>query len=402
MSQLQSKKQIRFFALLFAITYMVSYVTRINFGAIISEMQSATGFSNKMLSMSLSGSFITYGLGQVVSGFCGDRISPKKLVACGLGASVLMNVLLPLCRNPYEMLAVWSVNGFAQSFMWPPMVKIMTQTLDESDYRSAVTKVGWGSSAGTILVYLLAPVLISTLGWKWVFFVSAIMGAVMIFIWLRFAYDVELTPIQAKTESTQSISFWKPVLFGILIAIVLQGMLRDGVTTWMPTYIKDTYHLSNEISILTGVILPVFAIISLEVAAKLYAKKFTNPILCAALLFGVGAVSALVLRFAAGENAALSVTLFALLTGAMHGVNMMLISMVPAYFRSTGKVSTVSGVLNAATYVGSACATYGIAGLSEAFGWNFTIVLWVAIATFGTALCLLCGKFWKKYIVNFS
>ena len=31
--------------LLFAVTYMISYITRINYGAIISEMGSATGFS---------------------------------------------------------------------------------------------------------------------------------------------------------------------------------------------------------------------------------------------------------------------------------------------------------------------------------------------------------------------
>ena len=48
-------------------------------------------------------------------------------------------------------------------------------------------------------------------------------------------------------------------LFGVMIAIVMQGMLRDGVTTWMPSYISETYNLSNAIAILTGVVLPVFS-----------------------------------------------------------------------------------------------------------------------------------------------
>jgi sugar phosphate permease len=70
---------------------MVSYITRINYGAIIVEMESATGISKSMLSMALTGSFITYGTGQVISGIIGDRVSPKRLVSLGFLITVLMN-----------------------------------------------------------------------------------------------------------------------------------------------------------------------------------------------------------------------------------------------------------------------------------------------------------------------
>ncbi|MBR4954790.1 MAG: MFS transporter, partial [Clostridia bacterium] len=98
---------------LFTIMYMVSYITRINFGAVISEMVVQTGLSKAALGMSLTGSFVFYGAGQIVSGVCGDRISPKKLISWGFAATVLMNLLIPLCRSHYAMLAVWCVNGFA-------------------------------------------------------------------------------------------------------------------------------------------------------------------------------------------------------------------------------------------------------------------------------------------------
>ena len=50
----------------------------------------------------------------------------------------------------------------------------------------------------------------------------------------------------------------------VMVAIVLQGALRDGVTTWMPSFISETFHLSSEVSILSGVCLPLFAIFSLS------------------------------------------------------------------------------------------------------------------------------------------
>ena len=397
MRKIEDRKKVKLFVLLFSVTYMISYITRINYGAIISEIQSQTGISKSLLSMSLTGSFITYGVGQIISGIFGDRISPKKLVSWGLAVSVCMNFLMPLCKGPYQMLAVWSVNGFAQSFMWPPIVKIMTEVLSEADYKNAIAKVSWGSSIGTIFVYLGSPLLISVLHWRSVFVSSAILGLIMIFVWNRYSCDIKTQPRQRVNTTKKGPVLLKPILLGVLFAIIMQGMLRDGVTTWMPSYIAETYNLSNEISILTGVILPVFSIVCFQIATKLYTKKFNNPVLCAGLLFGVGALSALVLHFSAGQNTAVSVFMFAVLTGCMHGVNLMLVAMVPPYFQSTGKVSTVSGILNASTYIGSAVSTYGIAVLSENFGWNFTIVIWLMIAICGTCVCLICSRHWDNY-----
>ncbi len=63
--------------ILFALTYMTSYVTRVNFDAIIQTMETSTGLS---LALAVSVLSITYGIGQLVSGYFGDRIAPKKLV----------------------------------------------------------------------------------------------------------------------------------------------------------------------------------------------------------------------------------------------------------------------------------------------------------------------------------
>ena len=185
-----------------------------------------------------------------------------------------------------------------------------------------------------------------------------------------------------------------------MFAIILQGMLRDGVTTWMPSYISETYHMSSSISILTGVILPVFGILCFQAATKLYMKKFTNPLLCAGVFFGMGALSALGLLLLTGANATFSVLFSAILTGCMHGVNLMLICMVPPFFSKHGNVSTVSGVLNSCTYIGSAFSTYAIAVISEHAGWKCTLSVWLLIAVIGTALCLLCVKPWKNKMEN--
>ena len=126
---------------LFTLTYTISYITRINYGAVISEMEAASGIARSVLSMALTGSFFTYGTGQIISGFLGDRISPKRLVSVGLITTVVMNLLIPVCPSPYLMAAVWCVNGFAQSLMWPPLVRLMNALFTDEQYKMATTKV---------------------------------------------------------------------------------------------------------------------------------------------------------------------------------------------------------------------------------------------------------------------
>ena len=393
---LQTKKEISRLTWLFALTYMVSYITRINYGAMIAEMVVDTGFSKSLLSMAVTGSFITYGAGQIVSGIIGDRFSPKKLISLGLCVTIAMNVLMVLCQNPWQMLVVWCVNGFAQSFMWPPLVRLMTALLSDEDYKTVSTKVAWGSSFGTILVYLLSPVMIFISGWRAMFLVCAACGVIMLLLWNKYSYEIPPQPARKKEEKKGGSGLFCPVMLALMAAIALQGMLRDGVTTWMPSYIAETYDLSSVISILTGVILPVFSIGSFWLSAGLYRKHLKNPITCAALFFGCGAVSALGVLLLTGRSAAFSVVFSALLTGCMHGVNLLLIQMLPPYFAKSGHVSTASGVLNTCTYIGSAVSTYGIALLSEKAGWNATLTCWLGIAVAGTMICLLCVRPWSK------
>lgn len=391
--KLTDSKAIKRLVLLFMFTYMVSYITRINYGAIISEMERATAFSKSMLSMALTGSFITYGAGQIISGILGDKLSPKKLVTLGLFTTFFMNLLIPLCHSPHQMLAIWCVNGFAQAFMWPPIVKLMATFFTEEEYKKASVTISFGSSFGTIAVYLLSPPLILLFGWKSVFIFSAACGLVMIVIWNRNCKDI--TPAK-QTKTTPSArtahnTLFTPHMLCIMAAIVLQGMLRDGVTTWMPSYISETYELSSVISILTGVVLPIFSIACFRIASQLYRKVFTNPLTCAGVIFGIGTAAAALLVLLSGQNAVFSVLFSALLTGCMHGVNLLLICMIPPFFEKYGKVSTVSGVLNSCTYIGSALSTYGIALISENYSWNTTLIIWVIVALAGTGLCFIAS-----------
>ena len=269
-------------------------------------------------------------------------------------------------------------------------------------------RVSWGSSFGTIAVYLTAPLCILWSGWRSMFFAASAICAAAAFVWLLYSGKAETCPARdhSRHEGPESPRTERlpagmlALLLGIMAAIVCQGALRDGVTTWMPSFIAETYRLGNTVSILTGVVLPVFSIVCFQLALWLYDRKVQNELLLAGFIFFAGVLCAVCLRLTASYQAALSIALSAALTGCMHGVNLMLICMIPPHFAGYGNVSTISGLLNACTYIGSALSAWGAAFLAEHFGWNAVLTAWAAAALLGAALCLSLARRWESLRVK--
>lgn len=396
-------------AWMLTLVYFSSYITRINFSAIIQEIITQTGFEKSTLSIILTVLSITYGTGQIVNGILGDKIKPQNLIFTGMIVAVSMNLLLPIFSYSVPMMTVlWGINGFAQAMMWPPMVKILVSSCDDAMYSYSVVRISWGSSFGTIFVYLTAPLIISLAGWKAVFYICAACGLAVTVVWgfLKSGIDGECTekakelPVTQPTEQ-QKFRFPRASVFPLILialGIVFQGMLRDGVTSWMPTYLAENFEMDNSASILLTVSLAIFSIVIFTFAGWLYKRFFTNEVACGGVFFITAALASCALFIFFKQSGVLfSVLMMMLITGCMHGINLMLVTHVPKRFKKYGNISTVSGLVNACTYVGSAVFTYGVAVLVEQLGWRITVGVWGIIAILGTLCCLIAMKPWKKF-----
>ncbi len=182
-------------SLLCGVVYFMSYMTRINYSAVLVEIV-AEGYSKAAASAGVTGLFITYGIGQLVSGVLGDRFHPKILIAGGLMVSAAMNILIPFCGSAAAMTVVWCINGFAQAMMWPPLVKIMSVYLTDDQYKKCCVVTSWGGSLGTIAIYLIAPVCISISGCRLLFYFTSAAAAIMSIVYLWSFKNIEevMTP----------------------------------------------------------------------------------------------------------------------------------------------------------------------------------------------------------------
>jgi OPA family glycerol-3-phosphate transporter-like MFS transporter len=114
--------------------------------------------------------------------------------------------------------------------------------------------------------------------------------------------------------------------------------------------------------------------------------------------FGLAVVLSILLACFYQTSAILCLLLAAIITGSMHGINLMFISFLPRRFAATGKVATVSGICNSCSYVGSCISSYGIALVAEKMGWQTTLFTWAGIALLGIVLCLVAYRKWSNFI----
>ena len=154
---LKEQKYIRYLSAICFVVYFTSYVTRINYGAVVAEIVAAEGILKSFASFVITAGFISYGIGQLISGFMGDRLNPKKIIFGGLIATSVLNFLMPFGKTVPVMTIIWTFNGFAQAMMWPPLVKIMSGYLSKEDFQKSCVIVAIASSAVQLPCICLLP-----------------------------------------------------------------------------------------------------------------------------------------------------------------------------------------------------------------------------------------------------
>ena len=400
MRQLHNKGEIKLLVIMCCIVYFTSYLTRLNYNASISEIIASNTLTRETAGMVSTGGFITYGIGQLLCGYLGDKISPIKLIALGLILTAIANMVIPFLTISGLFILVWCANGFFQSMLWPPLVRIMAESLPTDNYNKAIVQISFSSLLGTVVVYFLASACITLYSWKILFLICSLIAILVTFSWLhilkrlKLMDSIESNDIKKKDiGSTTSLSpkLWIYYLLPIAIVVMLQGIMRDGITLWMPNYLNEVFQIPIASSILTVIILPLFALVCVKLTSILFIK-LKDEIIGSLILFIICLFTSIMLFELYSSNAFIGILLMSLITGCMHGVNTLLISYFPARFSKIGKTSIASGGLNACSYIGSSVSSFGIAYVSKLYGWHVTILSFIVISFLAILFCLIARK----------
>ncbi len=416
----QNSKKGTALVIICALVYFVSYFARKNFAAILAEIVTTGVIEKSVGGLVGTAMFICYGAGQIISGYLGDKIKPYTLLSVGIVTTAVCNFLMPILPSTYLMIPVWALNGLAQAMLWPPIVRLLAENLEHEAFVKANLVVTVAAHAATILLYLYTPICIQYMSWKAVFFSASILSLIIMTV---FVASIKLiiskdanTSLQSKNISKQptapknatrpySSLLISSGIIPLFFSIICMGFLRDGIESWLPTLYCEAFNKEATEGTLISVILPIFSIFSISIITALHKKPlFNNEAKGSLVTFAISALLCipvyLLIEARSFFGSLVCLILAALVCACMHACNFLLISCMPGRFAKHGKAATTSGFSNACTYIGAAISMYGIAFVSEKYGWSGAIILWAIISLIGVPLCMISLKRYTKFSID--
>ena len=391
------------------VAYACTYIGRINYSAALAGMVSAQLFTKAEASVIGTVFFFCYGAGQLVNGFLGDRLSPFPMLFTGLTVSACMNALMCWMPSALWLSVVWGLNGLAQSMIWSPIVRILSTVLAPSQQRKACLNIASTTPVGTVAAYALSMLMLRFFSWRAVFLAAGLcmLPAVglWIYAWRRYAGQETVppaSPAPLRPSAGGGKGLWPLLLASgaalLVLPTLLHGMLKDVITTWVPTMITESYGVSPSFSLGLTLVLPIVNLSGAVGATWLCHRHCGGNEVKAAAWCMVAILPLLgCLCFIGRAPIYLAVLLLALCTSLLLGFNHMLITLLPVRFGPYGKTSTVSGTLNSTIYIGCSLSNYVFGLVADRGGWTVTVFYWLLIAALTLLLCLAALRPWGRF-----
>lgn len=347
--------------------------------------------------------FFAYGVGQLIVGLFCHKFNRKMLVIIALILSGVINLIIFLGAEFFTIKYLWLVNGFVQANLWPVLLLILRENLSVERIEFAGVVMATASAGGKFAaIGVCALFAIDTNAFMYCFLAAAVLlfvGAILFFFVTGNIKKPER--IESNKPRAQNIAKRKSDKQSIILLLLLGEFslasyaIIGGLQSWVPSILKDSYELSDAVSIFMSVLLPLFTLTVAFFAPFLY-RKLKNYVFISLLSFALGAL------LIGGVILFLDVHwLPIMILFTVEAITMTVVSntttvQVPLTFKGEFNAGFLAGYLNGACYIGTAIATYVLGYIADASGWIGAFILLIAIAALSALLAFIYLLFFRK------
>ena len=382
--------------------YTAAYPGRYSYNSNITPIMDAFGVTHGEAGLVTTCFFFAYGIGQVVNGLLCRRYPRRWIIPFSLACSAVLNIAVFLGAPFWTLKYLWLLNGGLQSILWPTLISVLSQSLPASSLKSSVLVMSTTVPIGTLLAYGLSSLLAVRGGFPFSFLTGALLMAGAAAAWLFLYRDAPASenaqPVQTSRTPGKGLLNRAVAVTVLVLCLfaVANNLVKDGLTTWVPSILKERFGLPDSLSILLTLVLPVLGIFG-AACNGLLERRLPSFIKLSGLWFLLAAVST------AGVILLLDTSLwwavlavFGIISLSMHAVNNAITSMAPHYMREQLDSGLLAGVLNGCCYVGSTISSYGLGWVADHFGWNGVFLLLLAVTGIPVVTAALVGTAGKK------
>ena len=390
----------------------VSYLDRNNISIAASTIQKEFGLSNLQLGGVFSAFVMGYAFSQPIAGRIADRFGPYRVIAVGIVWWSLFTTLTALAPSGYSwslvaLMGVRFLLGIGESVIFPASNRLVAawSPSQERGLANGLIFAGVGIGAG------VAPPLITYIllkhDWHWAFYISALVGLVVLVCWLAFVRD---RPEDHPWVSAEEAAFirkgtqvgtvkalpvsWLKIIKDRQVALLTLSYFNYGYVayiffTWFFKYLSAVRGLDLKASAIYGM-LPFMAMAVCSplggMIADFLTPRFGKRVgRCWTAAFAL-LLAAIFVACATQVADARIASLF--LAG---GAGALYLSQ-SAYWTITaemgeGSAGSVSGVMNMGNQIGGVITASLTPLLADRFGWTTSFV-------FAAALCVVGAVAW--------
>ncbi|MDF5759339.1 MFS transporter [Spongiactinospora sp. TRM90649] len=147
------------------------------------------GLSTGMLSGVVSAYVLGYGGFMLLGGRAADLLGHRRMFVSWLVVFLVFSGLGGFATEGWMLLAARFVTGVAAAFMAPAGLALVTSNFPEGPLRTKALGVYAGTAAGGFSLGLVAGGVLTSFGWRWVFFAPVILSALILVAALALVRD---------------------------------------------------------------------------------------------------------------------------------------------------------------------------------------------------------------------
>ena len=378
--------------ILSGILYFFCQICRTDLSACMVDLLPDLGIAKDAMGLAITAGYIAYAVGMSINSLLTDRTNPRLMICAAMFCCAATHLGIRLLPYLPVMIVLCCVNGYAQSAVWPSIVRLTADNLPAEQQESALRIVSLFQHAGSLSCFLIVPAELALGGWRTAMSVTAAACLTLGLVWALMR-ELCTAPQTAQTQKNQAAKlnwqfFRRGRLFYFMGVACLTGMIRDGLTSWAPVYFSEEFSLNATLSLILSAVLPAAKILALAVHPAVQKKIPKTRMQLIVFYVGCAAAACIVLLANLAGWTLAAAGFMAVMLCLMVCTDLSFTISIPIQFGSVGRSATVSGILDCMLYLGAAISSYLFALLAQWGGWTATIVSWIVIPLIAIGILL--------------
>lgn len=376
------------------ISYTAIYMARLNLSMSSDALTGAEILTDVEYGI-LGGAFlVVYALGRLFNGWLSDRLPPRTMICAGLLLSGAANIVFSALPPFSGMLVLWSLNAFAQSMLWSPILRVVAAMYDRERAGKITSLMVTSVAAGNIVGIVVNTALIVHYGTRFAFIIpggiNLLLGAAVLILLGRTGIGTTETDKSAQPVSQAPLVslLRRPDMLAVVAYAFAHGIMKDNITVWMTKYFIAAYDIDLTKASYFVIFIPAVGFVGRMLYPLVYRLTGQKEHIASLFGFVICLASSVPLCFGVASPVAAMVCL-GLVYAAVSVINTSLLSIYPIRFVPQGRVATVSGMMDFSTYLGAGISSSVYGFLVSSAGYPPMYGSWAVVSALSALSILL-------------